>query len=191
MPSRVIDSEEPDGDLLARFRAGDRESFAILVKRYQKPVYNAAFRVLGRAQEASDVCQQVFLRIVERQDDYDPRYKFFSWMYRIAVNEAIDAARRLRHEEPFEDDGDRDRGADDNDPERRYESGQAGQRVQAALMALSVDHRAVLVLRHYSECSYDEIGRILAIDDRTVKSRLYEARQRLAQELQDMRGVVR
>jgi RNA polymerase sigma-70 factor, ECF subfamily len=80
---------ESDDDkvLLERFRSGDRSAFTVLVMRYQKPIYNAAFWVLRKAEDASDVTQTVFLKVVERIDDYDPQYKFFSWLYRIAVNE--------------------------------------------------------------------------------------------------------
>ena len=190
MRSPVLDPEEPDDALLARFRSGDRASFATLVARYQKPIFNAAYRVLGSTQDASEVAQEVFLRIVERLDDYDPRYKFFSWIYRIAVNEAIDCLRRTRREEPLDDDEAIEAG-DSTNPERAYESSRAGERVQAALMAMTTDHRIVLVLRHYAECSYADMAQILSIDDKTVKSRLFEARQRLADQLQDLRGLVR
>src|SRR5690348_313825 len=106
MRSRVIDPGDDDMELLERHRRGDPKAFASLVARYEKPIYNAAFRVLGRAQDANDVAQEVFLRIFDRFDDYDPKHKFFSWIYRIAVNESIDMLRRTRREEPLEDDAD-------------------------------------------------------------------------------------
>ena len=85
--------EKDDGEALVDgCRNGDRVAFATLVTRYQRPIYNAAYRVLGNAEDASEVAQIVFLRIVERLDDYDSQYKFFSWIYRIAINEAIERA---------------------------------------------------------------------------------------------------
>ena len=86
--------DDADKLLVERYRNGDREAFTELVIRYQRPIYNAAFWVLRRAEDASDVTQIVFLRVAERLDDYDARYKFFSWIYRIAVNESLNMLRR-------------------------------------------------------------------------------------------------
>jgi RNA polymerase sigma-70 factor (ECF subfamily) len=77
---------DTDQELLARWRKGDREAFTELVIRYQRPIYNAAFWILRKAEDASDITQIVFLRVAERLDEYDGHYKFFSWIYRIAVN---------------------------------------------------------------------------------------------------------
>jgi RNA polymerase sigma-70 factor (ECF subfamily) len=74
------------------------------VIRYQKPIYNAAFWILRKAEDASDVTQSVCLKVVERLDDYDPQYKFFSWIYRIAVNESLNLQRRKGHEDELDDD---------------------------------------------------------------------------------------
>jgi RNA polymerase sigma-70 factor (ECF subfamily) len=188
MVSRVIDSGANDQELVGRYRRGDREAFRHLVINYQKPIYNAAFRVVGSEQDADDVTQAVFLRIVERIDDYDPRYKFFSWIYRIAVNEAIDVVRR-RREDPLEDDDEFEADGAAG-PEERAQSRQVGDRVQRALMRLKMDDRIVITLRHFSECSYQDISEVLGVDEKTVKSRLFEARQRLAMQLQDLRGVL-
>ena len=94
---------EADETLIERYRAGDREAFAALVVRYQRPVYNAAWWVLRNAEDASDVAQSVFLKVAERLDDYDPQYRFFSWLYRIAVNEALSVLRRSGHEAPLDE----------------------------------------------------------------------------------------
>ena len=83
-----------DHALLERYRRGDAAAFRALVVRYQRPVYNAAFGVLRNADDARDVAQTVFLRVAERADDYDPSHKFFSWIYRIAVNTCIDRRRK-------------------------------------------------------------------------------------------------
>ena len=187
MASSVIEPEEPDAALLARFRRGDQTAFTALVARYQKPVFNAAFRVVGNATDAADVTQDVFLRVVERLDDYDHRFKFFSWIYRIAVNEAIDLLRRTSREEPLDDDDEAGGLVDGHGPEQHFQARQLGDRVQRALMAMKTDHRIVLTLRHFSELSYQEISAVLAIDEKTVKSRLFEARQRMAAQLADLK----
>jgi len=177
--------KDTDHALLARYRNGDRDAFAELVVRYQRPVYNAAFWILRKAEDASDVTQDVFLKVAEQLDDYDPDYKFFSWIYRIAVNESLNLLRRSRREEALDDDVDLP-ASEREDPERKVGEAQLKRRIQEAMMRMSVNDRMVLSLRHFSECSYEEIGQILDIDEKTVKSRLFEARRRLRGMLTDL-----
>ena len=92
--SRVIVYQETDWELVQRYRGGDRAAFAELMTRYQRPVYNAAFGVLHRAEDAKDITQDVFLKVVDRLNEYDPKFKFFSWIYRIALNESFNLKRR-------------------------------------------------------------------------------------------------
>lgn len=188
MRSRVIVLEETDEALVERCRKGDRAAFTMLVARYQRPIYNAAYRVLGREEDANDIAQIVFLRIAQRFDEYDPRYKFFSWIYRIAVNESLNLLRRQAREEQLDDDA----GVPDGDsanPEWQTSQAQSSQRIQKALMSLKASDRAVITLRHFGDCSYEEIAQILDIGAQTVKSRLFEARQRLRELLEDLRPV--
>lgn len=175
-----------DQALIERFRSGDREAFGELVVRYQRPIYNAAYWILRKPEDASDVAQTVFLRVAERLDEYDDRYRFFSWIYRIAVNESLNLLRRSERDEELDDDTDLP-GSESDDPERRADDAEAAARIRSALRRLSAGDRMVITLRHFSECSYDEIGEILDIDVKTVKSRLYEARQRLRNMLEDLR----
>ena len=170
--------DDPDETLVERCRDGDGSAFAALVGRYHRPIYNAAFRVLGNADDAADITQVVFLRIAERLDDYDARFKFFSWIYRIALNEALNLLRRQGREEPLDEDEELPDG-NHADPEWRAEQAERSVRIQGALMKLKPEDRMLLVLRHYSECSYREIGEALGLDEKTVKSRLFEARQRM------------
>jgi RNA polymerase sigma-70 factor (ECF subfamily) len=177
--------KDTDHALLARYRNGDRDAFAALVVRYQRPVYNAAFWILRKTEDASDVTQDVFLKVAEQLDDYDPDYKFFSWIYRIAVNESLNLLRRNRREEALDDDVDLP-ASEREDPERKVGEAQLKRRIQEAMMRMGTNDRMVLSLRHFSECSYEEIGQILDIDEKTVKSRLFEARRRLRGMLTDL-----
>ena len=172
--------------MLERYRKGDRDAFSDLVVRYQRPIYNAAFWVLRRAEDASDVTQTVFLRVAERLDEYDPKYKFFSWIYRIAVNESLNLLRRNGHEGALDEEIDIPDGEAAN-PEWQAGKAETARRIQNALMSMNTNDRTVLMLRHFSECSYQEIGQILELDEKTVKSRLFEARHRLAILLKDLR----
>jgi len=85
---------DADVALVERCRNGDWAAFTELVVRYQRPIYNAAFWVLRKPEDANDITQVVFLKVAERLDEYDPRFKFFSWIYRIAVNESLNLLRR-------------------------------------------------------------------------------------------------
>ena len=128
----------------------------------------------------------VFLKVAERLDEYDPQYRFFSWIYRIAVNEALNLARQNGRVEALDDEIDIPDSERAN-PERKVAEAELSSRIRSALMRMSINDRVVLSLRHFSECSYQEIGQILDIDDKTVKSRLFEARQRLRDMLEDLR----
>jgi RNA polymerase sigma-70 factor, ECF subfamily len=167
-------NEDADEALIARCRNGDGEGFAALVSRYERPVFNLAFRMLGDREDARDVAQTAFLKALENLHRFDPQYRFFSWLYRIAMNEALDLiGRRGRQTELT------DVHAADDDLLADATAADLGARVRGALGDLSPEHRAVLVLRHYQELSYEEIGTVLELPDATVKSRLFEARERL------------
>jgi RNA polymerase sigma-70 factor, ECF subfamily len=177
--------DDDDRVLVERCRHGDREAFTALVVRYQRPIYNAAFWVLHKAEDASDISQIVFLKVAERLDDYDPKYKFFSWIYRIAVNESLNLLRRKGHEEELDEEMDLP-GADSADPLWQLSAAERSRRVQSTLKSMATNDRVVLTLRHFSECSYQEMAQILELDEKTVKSRLFEARQRLRGLLKDL-----
>ena len=178
--------DEPDETLVERCREGDRSAFAVLVSRYHRPIYNAAYRVLGNAEDASDITQVVFMRVTERLDDFDSRYKFFSWIYRIALNESLNLARKHRREEPLEEE-DELPGARDAEPDWNADRTELSERIQKALLGMNTDDRAVITLRHFSDCSYREMSGILGIAEKTVKSRLFAARRRLRELLADLR----
>jgi RNA polymerase sigma-70 factor, ECF subfamily len=170
-------NNDVDQALIERYRKGDREAFTELMIRYQRPIYNAAFWILRSADDARDIAQSVFLKVAENVDAFDSRHKFFSWIYRIAVNESLNLLRRNGHEEPLDDEVDLPgMGAD---PETQARDAERTRNVERALSTMSPMHRTVIVLRHFSECSYQEIARILDVDEKTVKSRLFEARHRL------------
>jgi RNA polymerase sigma-70 factor, ECF subfamily len=175
-----------DQALVERYRNGDRDAFTDLVVRYQRPIYNAAFWILRSADDAKDIAQDVFLKVAERLDEYDSHHRFFSWIYRIAVNESLNLLRRNGNQEWLDDEVDIP-GPDTANPESQATAAERSRHIQRALMDLSVNDRTVLMLRHFSDCSYDEIAEILELDAKTVKSRLFEARHRLRETLKDFR----
>jgi RNA polymerase sigma-70 factor, ECF subfamily len=164
--------------------AGDAASFESLVTRYQRVFFTIAVRMLGDREDASDVVQNAFIKIYEKLHTYDPARRFFSWAYRIVVNECLNAQRARRPVEPISSDLPSVGG-----PLETFESEERRQRVRQALLTLSFEHREVVVLRHFTELSYDEIGSTLNLPVATVKSRLHAARQRLARVLLGMEIV--
>lgn len=179
--------EVTDIELVERYRRGDRTAFTELVNRYQKPLFNVAFWTVRRVEDAKDVTQEVFLKVAERLNEYDPQFKFFSWIYRIAVNESLNMLRRSRREETLDQERDLPT-SDSASPERQAGDAQLSRRIRGAMMHMTVEDRMVLSLRHFSECSYQQIGQILQLDEKTVKSRLFEARQRQRGMLGELRG---
>ena len=172
--------EDSDGNLVRRCRGGDRRAFEALVVRYERPVYNAALRMLHDREEARDVAQTVFLKVYEHLGDYDPSHKFYSWIYRIALNESINTLQRRRPRVALDPE------LPDGAPGVDVEIGQvelAGG-IAEAIGALSPEYRAVIVLRHYLGLSYQDAAEVLGVPEKTVKSRLFSARQVLRCALQ-------
>lgn len=168
-------TDDTEAALVARCRNGDRSACDALLRRYERQVYAAAFRILHHREDAIDVTQTAFLRVFEHFDRYDPRQRFDSWLYRIAVNEALDLVRSRRPSEALAEET-----ADDHQgPDEAAARGQSDQLIQDALMHLKIDYRIVIVLKHLQGCGYEEIAHILDCPVKTVKSRLFTARQAL------------
>jgi RNA polymerase sigma-70 factor (ECF subfamily) len=172
--------EDTDGELVRRCCSGDRRAFEELVVRYEKPVFNAALRMLHDREEARDVTQSVFLKVYEHLADYDPSHRFYSWVYRIALNESINTLHRRRPRTTLDPDmADSAPGPDDAARSRQFGDG-----MSAAIMSLRDEYRAVIVLRHFLDCSYEDMATVLEIPEKTVKSRLFSARQLLKTEME-------
>lgn len=172
-------TDDPDAALVFECRAGNRQAFEQLLVRYQRPIFNAAYRILNHREDATDVTQTAFLRAYEHLDRFDPNQRFFSWIYRIAVNEALDVVNGRRRGEPVVDELESDWAG----PHEVAVNGQLDAGMQAALMAIKPDYRTLIVLKHVQECSYEEIAAILECPVKTVKSRLFTARQALREVL--------
>ena len=179
-----MNSNSRDYALVERCQSGDRQALGELIGQYERPVYNAAYRILGNPDDAADATQAVFLKAFEHLGQYDPKYKFFSWIYRIAVNESINQLKRGKKQQPLDD----HEVAATSSPEAALAASDLSHEIQLGLMELKEDYRTVIVLRHFSECSYAQISEILQIPEKTVKSRLYSARQLMKETLQ-ARGV--
>ena len=171
---------DQDTELVARCLRGEVDAFEPLVLRYQRVLYNVAWRFLGDREEARDVVQGAFVKAWAKLPTFDPRHRFFSWIYRIVVNESLNARSRRPPLQTLEESELSAPGG----PEEVLRSRERTDCLQAALLRLTGDDREVIILRHFAELSYAEIGETLGLAEKTVKSRLHEARQRLGRVLQ-------
>lgn len=169
--------------LVQRCVQGDADAFSQLVTRFERPLFNVALRVLRDREEARDVVQTTFLRAWTHLGSYRPEHRFFSWIYRITYNESVNQLRK-RRTEPL----DNHLVSPEQRPDEAAADGEVAGLVEAAVEELDEDLRQVIVLRHWLDLSYDEMAETLGIPAKTVKSRLFTARQRLAKVLQK-RGV--
>jgi RNA polymerase sigma-70 factor, ECF subfamily len=166
-------TERSDEEIVRLCQSGDRKAFDALVERHHRLVYNVALRMVHDTDDAADIAQGVFVKVYEKLDGFDERFRFFSWIYKIAVNESLNF---LNQKKKFDGlDGlevadEENEGADD---ELIAQEG----KIQDGLMMLKVDHRAVIILKHMQGLSYGEIAQILDLPEKTVKSRLFTARQ--------------
>jgi RNA polymerase sigma-70 factor (ECF subfamily) len=163
---------------VGRCLAGDISSFGALVERHQRVLYNLALRMLGNTEDARDATQTAFLKVWENLSRFDPRHRFFSWVYRITVNECLNQIERRRRVEPLEPSFSL---PSREDAAAWVRAREASEQVQQALLQLTPEHREVVILRHFMEMSYVEIAGTLTIPEKTVKSRLFEARRRLCE----------
>jgi RNA polymerase sigma-70 factor, ECF subfamily len=169
-----------DAAAVRRCLDGDDAAFGAIVGRYQQVLFNVAFRMLGDYEEARDAAQSAFVKAYENLGTYDPRRRFFSWIYRILMNECLNLRRQPSVRlctGPI--DG---MTADDRTPDA-VEAAERRRDVKQAILKLPPDYREVIVLRHFAALSYEEMSEAIGVPAKTVKSRLYSARQQLATEL--------
>jgi RNA polymerase sigma-70 factor (ECF subfamily) len=183
-----------DETILGRIRAGDPTGFDNLVRRWERPLFAFTYRLLGREEEARDVCQETFLRVWRQAGRFRKGSRFSTWMYQIALNLCRDLGRRqrrwskilveapdAREERPLpEAAAPADAAAS---PEEEVARRHLRQAVRHALDRLPPPMREVLVLKQYEGLTFREIAHLLDCPESTVKSRLYEGLTRLRTQL--------
>ena len=168
---------DPDLDLVRGLQRGDMPALRVAYERHGERVQRLCRRLLGRAADAEDATQDVFLKLFDRARSFDGRARFATWLHRLTVNHCLhrlerdrlrQAARLPEHDGALVDPGEA--------PDSACSRGETEQRLEALLARLSTEHRAVIVLRELEELSYREIAAALAIPEGTVMSRLARAR---------------
>jgi RNA polymerase sigma-70 factor (ECF subfamily) len=175
-----------DAPLIAATLAGDSAAFGQLVGLYQDRLYNSLLRVLGSAEDASDIVQDAFVQAYVKLDTFRGSSAFYTWLYRIAFNLAMSHARRGRKTTSLDEmkSGLGSEPVDDQPaPEANMEQREQVEMVHAALAELSTEYRTILVLREIDGCRYEQIAEILDMPVGTVRSRLFRARLALREEL--------
>jgi len=176
-----------DATLVADCLGGDNSAFETLMRRYHRPIYNLALRMLRDPDDAADITQTVFVKAYEKLESYDSRRRFFSWIYRIALNESINETKKSKRLDQYESGV---TAVYKQTPSDEFRTDELAGQIGEAICLLKVDYRMVIVLKHYHDFSYQEMGEILDIPEKTVKSRLFSARQQL-KEILENKGISR
>jgi RNA polymerase sigma-70 factor (ECF subfamily) len=185
-----------DRELVESARKGDRNAFKTLFERYHRRAYALAFGVLRHQDDALDVVQDAFIKAHKYLDKFEGNSSFYTWLYRIVMNLAIDHLRKHRRIKPVElDEAHLDEaGGDDallpkllgGNPGRALMDKQIRARIDQALGELSDNHRAVLVMRELEGLSYEEMAQAMGCSKGTIMSRLFHARKNMQRQLMDL-----
>jgi len=186
--------ERSDRELVRESRRGDKEAFRELVERHQRKIISVAIGMMHNRDDALDLTQETFVKAFENLNKFKGESSFYTWLYRIAVNLAIDYRRRDRRN-PIISLEDRPGGGENaeatlpdqrlSDPYHQAQAHEIGGRVAEAINELTPDHKAVILLREVEGLSYEDISRVMQCSKGTVMSRLHYARKKLQNKLRD------
>src|SRR6202166_4578284 len=184
-----------DVQLMLDVKAGDEQSFALLLQRYRSPLVNFLYRMVRNREQAEDLAQEVFIRVYRARADYVPSAKFTTWLFRIATNLALNSLRDTRHQRmeisldaPVTADAEGDERPLDvaeKNPNIEEHLVQEAQRdmIRHAIDKLPEKQRAAVLLHKYQDLDYGEISKILSCSESALKSLLFRAYETLRVEL--------
>lgn len=176
-----------DAELVAKSKAGDTRAFGELVRRYQKPVFRIVLRMVRSQDDADDLTQDTFVRAHRGLKTFKEEFDFHPWLYRIAVNQAINFINRRKRQAAADIDEvpetDLKTGPDPESPLQSASRGELLDRLERALERLPEDQRTVFLLRVQEGLSYEEIAKTMDTPKGTVMSRLARARMALRKHL--------
>ncbi len=184
-----------DHELVLAARKGDRDAFRTLFERYHRRAYALALGVVRNPDDALDVVQDAFIKAHKYLDKFEGNSSFYTWLYRIVMNLAIDHLRKHRRVKPVElDESKVEDGADDaliprlfgGSPGRALLDKEIRARIDQALGELSENHRSVLVMRELEGLSYEDMAQAMSCSKGTIMSRLFHARKNMQRRLLDL-----
>ena len=164
-----------DQILVTECLKGNKNSFEKIVEKYYKIIYRLSYRIVRNGDDAEEITQTVFVKAYENLGTYNAKFKFFSWLYRITLNETINFSKR----KDFSEELNERHNTNDGNPETIYDQNEISENIQDALMELDMLYRIPVVLKHFMDYSYKEISYLLDVPEKTVKSRLFTGRQLL------------
>lgn len=193
----VMSGKISDAELVGKAAGGDKESYRVLVEKYQQRVFAIAFEVVKSREDAEDIAQEVFVKAFLSLPEFKGQSTFYTWLYRIAYNMAIDFRRRMarrggaavEYDEARTESVVEGAGANQNrfgSPQELMLRKEESQQIQKVLADISPEHRAVITLREIDGLSYDEIAEVVGVSKGTVMSRLHYARKRLQSALAEI-----
>lgn len=170
-------ADDPDGSAIARFRSGDRTAFDELIRKYERPIVSLVRRYVPVEEDAKDVTQRTFVRVLERIESFESRSSFRTWLYRIAVNLALDHVRGERNANvvPLEDDVAFTRSLGTE----KLVAAELWRKVSARLADLPPRQRLVVELRVFHDLSFEEIGAIVDSSEDAAKTNYHHGVKRL------------
>ncbi len=184
-----------DAQIVRQVLRGRQEAFAVLVDRYQKPIFNFIYRFYGNYELAQELTQETFLRCYQFLKSYDPERKFSTWLYTVAKNLCIDELkkRRASREVSLEDslpavDAQEAEGALDRNARTECIRSEENFKLLEALQELPAAARTVLLLHYFQGLSYQEIGETLGLPVSTVKIRIFRAKKILLEKWHEIGG---
>ena len=183
-----LSDREITADIIESCRRGDRDAFRALYEAYKDKVYSIALYFFhGNEAAASDVTQQVFLKLLPGMAQFRGEAEFSTWLYRLVVNACVDGARRAKPRELGSEAAKLETLPGPDSPERDFARDQAARSVRAALSALPVKFRLPILLRYFEDLSYSEMAAAMNCSMGTVASRLNRGHKMLAQKLESLR----
>lgn len=192
-PAESDDEKAHIRRLVGRAKKGDRLAYKELVERYQKRVFGILFGMLHSREDAMELTQDVFIKVYQRIKEFEEKSSFYTWVYRIAFNLAIDFRRRewkKVHTEYDDSVGTEDAGGDDSlfqrereNPEQAMQSRELGETIRRALETLPDEQKQVLLLREVEGLSYQEMAESMGCSIGTIMSRLFYARKKMQAQL--------
>ena len=180
-------TREQEAAVIQAVLDGDINAYELLVKEYEKNVYNLALRMVGNSEDAADMSQEAFIKAYNSLTSFRGDSKFSVWLYRIVSNVCLDYLRSRGRRQTVSLSTENDDGEDveidiadeTQSPERLLDRRLTRDAVRRGLAALPPEHRQILLLREIQGLSYDEIADALGIEAGTVKSRIFRARKKL------------
>ncbi len=174
-----------DQELVARTLKGEKEAFEMIIRKYQKPLFNYIGRMVGERELALDLSQEIFIKTYSSLPSYKPRYKFQTWLFKIASNYIIDHWRKKKIATFSLDSHKNDKSAHlhfqvpnhEPPPLRKYEMAELREKIEKALERIPSPLRELFVWRHINGLSYEEIAEIKGMPLGSVKNKIFQAKE--------------